>query len=121
MTVRSSAAELTSSSLRRSSRFFSSSVSSLPSETASFRASRYSSFFLSRPSNSLNLSPPSQSLIPIRVSSAHQCREQLADDLGGVVRLRFEFYYGVPRRSLQSNSVRVKGKLPLRGVTPGRR
>src|SRR5258706_605331 len=57
MIVRSSRASVTPSSWRASSISFRSVASSLPSETASFTFSRKASFFLS---------PPDQSLMPMR-------------------------------------------------------
>src|SRR5215210_2193640 len=108
MTVLSSRASVTPSSWRASSMFFRSSESSLPSATASFTLSRKASFFLSPSSQPLMLS-----LIPI-LSSAHEGGKQLADDLGGLVRPRFEPQKCMPYGALEANPLAIEEEVRRR-------
>src|SRR6478672_2821981 len=102
MTVLSSRASVTPSSWRASSISFRSFASSLPSATASFTLSRNASFFLS-PSNH----PLMLSLIPMS-SSAHEGGQELADDLGGLVRPRLEFEKCITDGALQANALAIE-------------
>src|SRR5258708_33618382 len=108
MTVRSSRASVTPSSWRPSSIAFRSFASRRPSDTASFTLSRNASFFLS-PSNH----PLMLSLSPM-ISSTHEGGEQLADDLGGLVRPGFVSEQCIPDVTLEADAVAIEEEVRLR-------